>query len=200
MEVLRKQRRISLHLIRSLREKILYPLGDVPGTVSGLLISIFLQSFLLEAVQLSAYWVRSPFICTLLLALARSCTLQTGTVLLLGHLMSVVANPLVGQLSDSTRTRYGRRRPWIAAWAIPFGVFYACMWLHPRVIETDLQKFGCAFLLPCRQHYLLKLLTALMRRWYAGFYILWTLSHSATSVPYAALTPEICYRYALRAL
>lgn len=50
--------RISLHLIRSLREKILYPLGDVPGTVSGLLISIFLQSFLLEAVQLSAYWVR----------------------------------------------------------------------------------------------------------------------------------------------
>lgn len=31
-------------------------------------------------------------------------------------------------------------------------------------------------------------------RWYAGFYILWTLSHSATAVPYAALTPEICYR------
>lgn len=64
-------------------------------------------------------------------------------MLLLGHLVSVVANPLVGQLSDNTRTRYGRRRPWIAAWTIPFGLFYACMWLYPRMLTTDLQKFGC---------------------------------------------------------
>lgn len=114
----------------------------MPGTVSGLIISIFLQSFLLEAVQLSAYWVHQITYkghCLIDIAMSP----QTGTVMLLGHLMSVVANPAVGQLSDSTHTRWGRRRPWIAWWAIPFGIFYACLWLAPAFLVTQVDKFAC---------------------------------------------------------
>lgn len=41
-----------------------------------------------------------------------------STVLTAGALFSLIANPLWGALSDRTRSRYGRRLPWIAAGAL----------------------------------------------------------------------------------
>src|SRR5512139_1975065 len=36
-----------------------------------------------------------------------------GTILMLARISDVVTDPLVGQLSDRTRSRIGRRKPWI---------------------------------------------------------------------------------------
>jgi MFS family permease len=45
-----------------------------------------------------------------------------GIVLPIGALGSVIANPLFGSLSDRTRTRWGRRRPWLVGGVLFFFV------------------------------------------------------------------------------
>ena len=38
-----------------------------------------------------------------------------GLILMLARLSDVVTDPLIGYLSDRTRTRFGKRKPWLAA-------------------------------------------------------------------------------------
>ena len=45
-----------------------------------------------------------------------------GLIFLLGRLWDAIADPLIGSLSDQTRTRFGRRKPWIAAGGIVFTI------------------------------------------------------------------------------
>ena len=50
---------------------------------------------------------------------------QVGLILLVARMLDLVVDPLIGWASDTTRTRWGRRRPWLTA-AVPFfvtGVF-----------------------------------------------------------------------------
>jgi len=45
--------------------------------------------------------------------------MDLATVLLLARIFDLITDPLVGYLSDHTRTRWGRRKPWILA-SLPF--------------------------------------------------------------------------------
>jgi Na+/melibiose symporter-like transporter len=45
-----------------------------------------------------------------------------GLIFLLERLWGAAADPLIGMLSDRTRSRFGRRRPWIAAGALLYGL------------------------------------------------------------------------------
>ena len=47
------------------------------------------------------------------------------------RLWDAVADPVVGFLTDRTRSRFGRRRPWILAAALPLGVTFAMLWAPP---------------------------------------------------------------------
>lgn len=47
-------------------------------------------------------------------------------------LADVLLDPLFGQLSDRTRTRWGRRRPWMLAGAVLLPVFFAMLFAAPR--------------------------------------------------------------------
>lgn len=48
-----------------------------------------------------------------------------------------VLNPVIGQLSDRTRTKRGRRVPYIAGLSLPLGVIFILMW-HPLVGHSSL--------------------------------------------------------------
>lgn len=54
-----------------------------------------------------------------------------GVIFLLGRLWDAVADPVMGALSDRTRSRYGRRKPWIAAGGVIFGLSSIFLFFPP---------------------------------------------------------------------
>lgn len=54
-----------------------------------------------------------------------------GLVIGLSKLWDALSDPLAGYWSDRTRTRFGRRRPWIGAAALPFAAFSFALWSPP---------------------------------------------------------------------
>ena len=72
-----------------------------------------------------------------------------GAIFLAGRIWDAVSDPLVGTLSDRTRTRLGRRRPWMLASALPLGLSIAALWSPPRALEAGrlVAWVGVSFLL-----------------------------------------------------
>jgi Na+/melibiose symporter-like transporter len=54
-----------------------------------------------------------------------------GLIFLLARLWDAVIDPAIGLLSDRTRSRWGRRRPWIAAGAAIFALGAVPVFLPP---------------------------------------------------------------------
>lgn len=55
-----------------------------------------------------------------------------GLVSALPRLTDALTDPLMGYISDNTRSRWGRRRPYIFVGAIAAGLIFAAMWQLPR--------------------------------------------------------------------
>lgn len=58
-----------------------------------------------------------------------------GTIFFVAKMWDAVSDPMVGNLSDRTMRRSGRRRPWILAGAPLVAVFGVMAWAPPAVIE-----------------------------------------------------------------
>ena len=55
-----------------------------------------------------------------------------GVIFALGRAWDAISDPIVGTWSDRTRTRLGRRRPWMLA-ALPLlAIFFAMTWMPPQ--------------------------------------------------------------------
>lgn len=54
-----------------------------------------------------------------------------GIIGFVPRIFDAVSDPLIGHISDNTRTRWGRRRPFILAGAIMGGLVFAGMWQFP---------------------------------------------------------------------
>jgi Na+/melibiose symporter-like transporter len=51
---------------------------------------------------------------------------------LIALIFDACIDPLIGQLSDNTRSRWGRRHPYMYAVALPFGLAYLALWNPPH--------------------------------------------------------------------
>jgi sugar (glycoside-pentoside-hexuronide) transporter len=61
-----------------------------------------------------------------------------GWIFLASRLWDAVSDPIAGVLSDRTRSRWGRRRPWIVCSALPLGVVFYCLVAPPsEMLGTD---------------------------------------------------------------
>lgn len=58
-----------------------------------------------------------------------------STIFMVGRLWDAVSDPLTGYLSDRTRSRMGRRRPWLLAAALPMTVVPLLIWAPPSSLE-----------------------------------------------------------------
>ena len=54
-----------------------------------------------------------------------------GAALLMALVLDAAIDPVIGHLSDHTRSRWGRRHPFMYAAAIPVGVLYLLLWNPP---------------------------------------------------------------------
>lgn len=78
-----------------------------------------------------------------------------GAILIIPRLWDAVSGPVIGHLSDNTRTRWGRRRPFLLAGGILVSVFFVIMWWIPKgatvrawfPTETGFQAFQLVYLL-----------------------------------------------------
>lgn len=55
-----------------------------------------------------------------------------GFILIIPRLWDALSDPIIGHLSDNTRTRWGRRRPYLLLGGILVAVFFVVMWWIPK--------------------------------------------------------------------
>jgi GPH family glycoside/pentoside/hexuronide:cation symporter len=55
-----------------------------------------------------------------------------GTALFIPKFWDVILDPIVGTLSDRTRSRFGRRRPYLLFGAVPFGLTFFLLFIAPH--------------------------------------------------------------------
>lgn len=148
------QQKVNHVSMLSSRIKWGYGIADIGGSGSFTVINIFLLFFLIEVVGLRP-------------GLA-------GIVLLAGRVLDAITDPIMGMITDRTRSRWGRRKPYIWAGAVPFGVSFGLIWMLPEGAESVIFTMAVLAL--------------------ALHMIIFTITH----VPYMALTPELAPEYSER--
>ena len=100
-----------------------------------------------------------------------------GSILMIGKIWDAVNDPIVGFLSDKTKSRrWGRRLPWMFYGAIPFGLFFFLQWIVPQ-FSSEANNVWALF-------------------WY--YVIIGILSQALFTIvnlPYTAMTPELTQDY-----
>ncbi len=71
-----------------------------------------------------------------------------GTVIMAALIFDAFADPIIGELSDRTQSRWGRRLPWLYFSAIPLGILWMLLWHPPALSDSMLVVwlFGTAVL------------------------------------------------------
>jgi oligogalacturonide transporter len=101
--------------------KIGYGLGDIYGGGSGVLISFYYLIFLTDIIQIRP-------------ALA-------GTVILISKVYDAITDPLEGYIADRTRTKIGRRKPYLIA-GIPLIFISFTALFYPIAWESEISRFA----------------------------------------------------------
>ena len=70
-----------------------------------------------------------------------------GLALGIGLAFDAVSDPLVGFLSDNTKSRLGRRHPYLYASVLPLALSYFLLWHPPATVQGDMNLF--LFLVTC---------------------------------------------------
>ena len=67
-----------------------------------------------------------------------------GLLMFAPRIVDAVTDPIMGFITDNTRSRWGRRRPYIFLGAIVTGVCYMAMW---QLYETNSLAFNYTYIL-----------------------------------------------------
>ncbi|MFT4145476.1 MAG: glycoside-pentoside-hexuronide (GPH):cation symporter [Mobilitalea sp.] len=133
------------------REKIFYGLGDMGNNVAYGAIGFYFVFFLTDVAGISPLWA--------------------GYIFMVVRIWNAVCDLFMGVWSDRTRTRFGRRRPFLLFGAIPLGIGFALLWIVPFEGTTHLIIY------------------------YTLIGILFNTLYSLVSIPYNALLPEMSQDY-----
>ena len=60
-----------------------------------------------------------------------------GYAMAIPRILDVIVDPFIGNLSDNTRSRWGRRRPFIAIGAFVIALFFVLLWMPPLSLSKN---------------------------------------------------------------
>jgi glycoside/pentoside/hexuronide:cation symporter, GPH family len=137
--------------------KLAYGAGDLGPAIAANLLAFYLLYF-----------------CTRVAGLPAG---LSGSILAIGKVSDAINDPITGILSDRTRSRWGRRMPWILYGTIPFGILLFLQWIVPQFSnDSTIQKWSLFV-------------------YYVFIGILSNLAYTAVNLPYTALTSELTQDY-----
>ncbi|MFN8598485.1 MAG: glycoside-pentoside-hexuronide (GPH):cation symporter [Anaerolineae bacterium] len=136
----------------SIWRKIAYGAGDSGFSLTSTALALLYLDFLINVVGLDP-------------GLA-------GVSIGVGRIWDALNDLIIGTLSDRTRSRWGRRRPYLLFGALPFGLAFILMWLVPTTNDKTLLTI-----------------------YYTAMYIVFDTLFTLVNVPYIALTPELAPTY-----
>jgi GPH family glycoside/pentoside/hexuronide:cation symporter len=132
--------------------KVLYGAGDTGFSLVYTVLDVYLLFFLVTVVKLRPAYA--------------------AAAIFFGRTWDWINDPLVGLLTDRTRSRWGRRRPYLLFGPVPFGLAFVLLWWVPPINS----QLGLAV-------------------YYGLAYCLFDALATLVSVPYLALTPELTPDY-----
>lgn len=94
-----------------------------------------------------------------------------GGIFVIGRIIDALTDPFAGILSDRTRSKLGRRRPWILWGSVPLAALSAFMYMPPKMGPTAAIVWA----------------TCMVLAWFVLF--------TVVAVPYRALGPELTDDY-----
>lgn len=101
------------------RNKIGYALGDLGISISYFAVGFFFIYYLTDVVGLDPY--------------------LAGLAFFLGKLWDGVNDPIMGVLSDRTRSRFGRKRVYVLFGAVPLALSFVLLWSIPSDASQGIQ-------------------------------------------------------------
>jgi glycoside/pentoside/hexuronide:cation symporter, GPH family len=132
--------------------KLAYGVADLGFSITGTLIGAYFLVFLTDVAGLRP-------------ALA-------GLAILIARQWDWINDPVIGHISDRTKSRWGRRRPFLLFGFIPFGILFTLLWWKAPIVD---QGF--------------------MTVYYAGILMAYDTVATFTYMPYFALTPDLTDDY-----
>jgi GPH family glycoside/pentoside/hexuronide:cation symporter len=136
----------------TVKNKLAYGSGDFGLAFTSSMLSLLFAIFLTDVVGLRP-------------GLAALCVF-------VGRTWDYINDPIMGFITDRTRSRWGRHRPYLLFGAIPFGIAFALMWWIPPL--------GSQLALAI---------------YYSAAYFLFDTMVTLVFIPYIALTPQITQDY-----
>jgi GPH family glycoside/pentoside/hexuronide:cation symporter len=136
----------------SQREKWAYGSGDLSFSLITTIVGAYFAIFLTDVVGLPA-------------AVA-------ALAIFIGGTWDYINDPIIGFISDRTRSRWGRRRPFLLFGAIPMMLAFTLMWWRPPLSGS-----------------------VALGVYYSVVFILYELAATFVYMPYLALTPELTSNY-----
>ena len=133
-------------------KKILYGSGDTGFSLTLTILGAYFAIFLTDVVQVQ------PAV--------------AAAAIFIGRTWDYINDPLIGYISDRTRTRWGRRRPFLLFGAVPFALAFLLLWVRPPW-QSDVA----------------------LAIYYAIAYIIFDAAATFVYMPYFALTPELTSSY-----
>ena len=132
-------------------EKFFYGIGDMGNNIAYGAVGFYFVFFLTDVAGISPVWA--------------------GYIFIISRMWNAVCDFIMGVVSDKTKTRFGRRRPFLLFGAIPLGIAFAMLWIVPFNENVQLIIYYT----------------------FAG--ILFNTLYSLVSIPYNALLPELSQDY-----
>jgi len=132
--------------------KIIYGAGDLGFSLTSTIIGAYFLFFLTDVVGIP------PAV--------------AGIAILIGRTWDYINDPIIGHISDRTRSRWGRRRPFLLFGAIPFALAFMLMWYRPPFNGM-----------------------VALAAYYAVAYVIFDAAATFVYMPYFALTPELTNDY-----